>query len=396
MQIIELALKDLRQILRDRRTLIFMLLMPIAFTFFFGWLFGDAGAEDPRLPVGLVIEDQDNLITQELLAMIEDSRVIRPQEIAFSEANNLVESQEIAGAIVIPSELNIESLLDASSVITLVVNPVSPAGQTVSTALSQIVERLRAAAKAASISLEQLISLEGEPDDPQAYLQEAFRMGMDAWETPPISIENNVQISDEEAINSFTQSSPGMIVQFAIFGLTQTAVVLVLERNSGALRRLMASPIPKAGIILGHVLSMFLITFLQLFLLVVFGELAFKLGYFDQLPATVVIVACLALWSASLGLLVSALSKTQEHVILYGMIAMFLFSALGGAWFPLEITGETFAAVGRWMPSAWAMEGFQNLILRGMGFDSIITPALILIGYTIAFLAIAVWRFKFE
>ena len=396
MQIIELALKDLRQILRDRRTLIFMLLMPIAFTFFFGWLFGDAGAEDPRLPVGLVVEDQDNLITQELLAMIEDSRVIRPQEIASTEANNLVESQEIAGAVVIPSELSIDSLLDGSSIITLVVNPVSPAGQTVSTALSQIVERLRAAAKAASLSLEQLISLEGEPAEPQAYLHEAFRMGLDAWQTPPISIDDSEQISDEEAINSYTQSSPGMIVQFAIFGLTQTAVVLVLERNSGALRRLMASPITKAGIILGHLLSMFLITFLQLILLVVFGELAFKLGYFDQLPATVIIVACLALWSASLGLLVSALSKTQEHVILYGMIAMFLFSALGGAWFPLEITGETFAAVGRWMPSAWAMEGFQNLILRGMGFDSIITPALILIGYTIAFLAIAIWRFKFE
>jgi ABC-2 type transport system permease protein len=396
MQIIELAIKDLRQILRDRRTFIFMLIMPIAFTFFFGWIFGDASSEDPRLPVGLAIEGEDGLIAQGFMTMIGESEVIRPQEIEAAEAENLVQSQEIAGAILIPPELDMDALISGSASITLYINPVSPAGQTVSTAVNQIVGRLRAAAKAASISLEQITEMQGEPDEPSGYLAEAFNLGLAAWDEPPISIEIAQGESAEEEINAYTQSSPGMIVQFAIFGLTQTAVVLVLERNSGALRRLMASPISKGGIILGHLLSMFLITFLQLLLLVVFGELAFRLGYFDQLPATVVVVACLALWSASLGLLVSALSRTQEHVILYGMIAMFLFSALGGAWFPLEITGETFSAIGHLMPSAWAMEGFQNLILRGQGFASILMPAVVLIGYAIAFLAVAVWRFKFE
>lgn len=396
MQIIELALKDLRQILRDRRTLIFMLLMPIAFTFFFGWIFGGAGAEDPRLPVGLVVEESDNFVAQGIVSMIDNSQVIYPQDIAVAEANNLVQSQEIAGAIVIPSGLDIEGLLEGGASITLYINPVSPAGQSVSAALNQIVGRVQAAAKASSLSLEQITQLEGAPVDPQVYLQEAFTLALQSWENPPISIQASEQISDEEEINAYTQSSPGMIVQFAIFGLTQTAVILVLERNSGALRRLMASPISKARIILGHVLSMFLITFVQLILLVVFGEIAFKLGYFDQLPATIVITACLALWSASLGLLVSAISKTQEHVILYGMIAMFLFSALGGAWFPLDITGETFSAIGHLTPSAWAMEGFQNLILRGMGLGSVVTPALILLGYTAAFLMIAIWKFKFE
>jgi ABC-2 type transport system permease protein len=396
MQIIDLALKDLKQILRDRRTLLMMLLMPIAFTFFFGWIFGGAGEEDARLPVGLIVEDQNTVVAQGLVAMIDESQVIRSQEIEAAEAENLVESQEIAGAIVIPAELDIETLVSGSADFTLYINPVSPAGQTVSTALHQIVGRLRATAKAALMSLEEITRLDAQPDDPQTYLQEAFSMGLSAWGTPPISITSSVDEASEEEINPYTQASPGMIVQFAIFGLTQTAVILVLERNSGALRRLMVSPISKGGIILGHVLSMFLITFLQLFLLVVFGEFAFQIGYFDQFPASLVIVASLALWSASLGLLVSAISKTQEHVILFGLIAMFLFSALGGAWFPLEITGETFSAIGHLMPSAWAMEGFQNLILRNQGFESILLPAGILLGYSIAFLAIAIWRFRFE
>jgi ABC-2 type transport system permease protein len=48
------------------------------------------------------------------------------------------------------------------------------------------------------------------------------------------------------------------------------------------------------------------------------------------------------------------------------------------------------------MPSAWAMEGFQNLILRGQGFASILMPVAVLLGYTLIFLAVAIWRFRFE
>jgi hypothetical protein len=39
------------------------------------------------------------------------------------------------------------------------------------------------------------------------------------------------------------QSSPGMIVQFAVFSLITSSMVLVLERKSGALRRLLTAPV---------------------------------------------------------------------------------------------------------------------------------------------------------
>ncbi|MCX5973455.1 MAG: ABC transporter permease [Coprothermobacterota bacterium] len=71
-------------------------------------------------------------------------------------------------------------------------------------------------------------------------------------------------------------------------------------------------------------------------------------------------------------------------------------SALGGAWFPLEVAGQTFAQIGHLMPTAWAMDGFQNIILRGLGDASALLPAGILLGVGLAFLAVAVWRFRFE
>lgn len=64
-----------------------------------------------------------------------------------------------------------------------------------------------------------------------------------------------------------------------------------------------------------------------------------------------------------------------------------------GAWFPLEVAGETFSAIGHLLPTAWAMDGFQNLIVRGLSFQSILMPVGILSLYTLIFFGLAVWRF---
>jgi ABC-2 type transport system permease protein len=99
---------------------------------------------------------------------------------------------------------------------------------------------------------------------------------------------------------------------------------------------------------------------------------------------------------AALGLLVSSLAKKEEQVIMGSMIAMFLFSALGGAWFSLEMVGKTFSTIGHLMPSAWAIDGYQNIIMRGLGFNSVLLPVAIILAYALAFFGIAIWRFRYE
>lgn len=79
---------------------------------------------------------------------------------------------------------------------------------------------------------------------------------------------------------------------------------------------------------------------------------------------------------------------------LVALMAMFIFSALGGTWFPLEASSGAFSAIGRLMPSAWAMNGYQNILIRGLGSESAWMPALLLLGYALGFFALAVWRFR--
>jgi hypothetical protein len=48
------------------------------------------------------------------------------------------------------------------------------------------------------------------------------------------------------------------------------------------------------------------------------------------------------------------------------------------------------------MPTAWALDGFQNIILRGQGLEGVLAPAAIVMGYALFFYALAAWRFRFE
>jgi ABC-2 type transport system permease protein len=87
-------------------------------------------------------------------------------------------------------------------------------------------------------------------------------------------------------------------------------------------------------------------------------------------------------------------AKNDSQVILFSLVGMFIFSALGGLWFPLEASSGAFAAIGKVMPSAWAMNGYQNILLRGLDFSSTLIPAGILLAYALGFFLLGVWRFR--
>jgi ABC-2 type transport system permease protein len=110
--------------------------------------------------------------------------------------------------------------------------------------------------------------------------------------------------------------------------------------------------------------------------------------------ATLVVAFSAALCISALGLLIGILAKTEEQAIIFSLIPMFVFAGLGGAWVPLEVTGPTFQVIGHLSPVAWGMDGFENIVARGLDFHSVLLPASALVGYAVFFFMLAVARFR--
>jgi ABC-2 type transport system permease protein len=406
MRVVDLAIKDLVQIMRDWKSALFLVVMPILFTIFFGLIFGPGEAEgDPRLPVGFVNQDQSGGLAANLRELLAASDVIRPVVLGEAEASRIdeqVRRGDLAAVLIVPEGFGQRALAGEESQFTVIADRATTAGQTAHSGIETAASRLVGSVETAHISAEKAASREGFASEAarQRYLIEAVDLAVAEWQQPPMRVvteqATGATTEGDEVPGGFTQSSPGMMVQFAIFGLITSAMVLVLERKAGVLQRLLTTPIRRATIIGGHVLAMFLVVFLQQVLLVAVGQSFFDVNYMQAPRATLVMMVALSLWAASLGLLIGALAKKEEQVITWSLIAMFLFAALGGAWFPLEVAGETFATLGHVTPTAWAMDGLQNIVVRGQGLASVLRSAGILLAYSAVFYGIAVWRFRFE
>jgi ABC-2 type transport system permease protein len=170
--------------------------------------------------------------------------------------------------------------------------------------------------------------------------------------------------------------------------------VIVNERKTRSLQRLLTTATRRSHILLGHYLAIFTLILTQFLILILFGQLILKIDYLRLPGATLLVALTSSMCIAALGLLIGTLAKSEEQAIAFSLIPMFLFAGLGGAWVPLEYTGSTFQAIGHVTPVAWAMDGFENIAVRGMGFSSIITPAAALTGYALLFFLLAAWRFR--
>jgi len=411
MRIITLAQKDLKQLFQQRQTAFFLLIMPIVFTVLFGFMFGGfngmGGEQDNRLPVGVLDQDQSSF-SQSYLDLLTSSQVIRIEsdsEMDETSLRNSVAEGDLAAAFIIPAGFEEKLRTGETALLTVISDEAAPTvGISVNNALLAAYSQLLQSVLAASLSqqaYQQLTSFSSQTEA-QTYFDDGLNLALNAWETPAVATVNRyVGAGTEEenlamAENAFVQSSPAMMAQFAIAGLIGVAEILVSERRSRALSRMLTTGISRTGILFGHYIAMTTIILVQLLILAVFGQIFLNLDYFGHPLATLLILLTAAMTSGALGLLIGAVAKTSELVVVFSLIPMFVFSGLGGAWMPLEFTSETVQKIGQFTPVAWMIGGLKDILGRGMGLEAAWQPALVLLGFTAFFFSLGAWRFKFE
>ena len=407
MRIIDLAIKDLSQIFRDIRSALFLVAMPIVFTLFMGFAYqsgGDGDAStDYRIPLGWVNNDPGSELSEALFEMISNLSVLSIVELTPETMDEALRNNEVAGVMIIPTsytkkvqEAVLRGVIDENPLqLMLLTDPSTPEGQSLFQSLRAPVMKTLSSVEIAVLSSESV----GRSDDPGEF-NRAFQAAIQAWS----ATDNNALVKVEMAVaepeqawygdNPYNQASPGILVQFAIFGLVTSGQIFLQERKSRTLQRMMTTSLRPWQIIAGHMLAMFVIVFIQEALLVVFGQLALGVNYLRAPLGILLVTVALGLWVAAMGLLIGVLAKDDSQVVLFSMLAMFLFSALGGTWFPLEASSGAFAMIARTMPSAWAMNGLQNILIRGLDSSSAWLPSAVVLVYAVVFFLVALWRFR--
>jgi len=416
MRTLDIAMKDLVQILRDRQSLLFLVAMPIIFTLFMGMAFqtpqDDAGT---RLVLALVDHEAaaepsaPPMLGKQIAAQIERSGLVQLVPMAEAEALEAVQEQEAAAALIIPPGFSAAAVSGSAAgsaagspaQLTLVADPASTAGQSIYQIVRAPVMQVMSTVEIARLDVETAAAQASMSDgERQAEFQTAFQLALSKWESAgsPAFISTQLAAapaaSDPYGGNPYNQASPGILVMFAVFGLVSSAQILVHERKTHTLERMLTTSLSRAEAVGGHFLAIVIQVTLQQMLLVTFGQLVLGVDYLRAPVGVLVIMVAFSVCIASLGLVLGVFARSDEQVALFSLVAMFILSALGGAWFPLEGAGQVFSAIGRFTPTAWSMTGYQNLLVRGLGSASVLLPAGVLLLYAAGFFTLAAWRIR--
>lgn len=349
-----IACTDLRFALRDRSTLLWLILMPPVFFFFIGNMTaGGIGTMVSESHVAIEANADDPLSARFADLIAENGFVIDPE--------------------------TTKRLLIENGAATYHAGEPTPTTRIEELRLQKAALMLRAeagvvAARNGEITLEELA------------------------QTPPsitVSVEPAGRLG--RVPTGFEQTIPGILVMFTMLVLlTSGGILLLMEREQGMLRRLASAPMSREEIIAGKWLGRMLLATAQIGIAMLFGTLLFGMDWGDSLPVVLVILAGWAALCASLGLLVGSLGRNQAEVGGLGMLLTMIMAALGGAWWPIEVTPGWMQALQKVVPAGWTMDAMHRLISFGDAPISILPHLIALVLAALAIAWAAAHAFKFD
>jgi ABC-2 type transport system permease protein len=196
--------------------------------------------------------------------------------------------------------------------------------------------------------------------------------------------------------NGFAHSFAGMGLQFMLFTAINMGIEILLERQKGIWKRLRSAPLSKLALLGSKIGSGTLIGTFVLLVSFAFAILVWHVRIEGSVAGFIAVAIMSALMAASYGLLVAALGKTPSSARGMSVLATLLMVMLGGAWVPTFVFPRWLQKVTVVVPTRWAVDGFDAMTWRGLGAGAAVMPVLVLFGFSLAFSALAVMRFRWE
>lgn len=369
MQILTVAIRVIQQLVKDKRTLAFLLLAPV---FVLTLLYFIMSSASDEATIGVI--DMDSA----LLEILEDEA-------------NIIDYNTEQQALLAMKEQNIDAyfyMKDETPYIEVEGADITKR----SLVLQAIQNSIRTYQKERGKEMkEEFVTLQEELKPLLKDFQQKTDESMDidfpdaAW--PMEKPEINYLYHDEDS-NLFNQVAPALMAFFIfLFVFLIAGISFLRERTSGTLERTLATPLKRSSIVFGYFLGFFLFVTLQtviIQIMIVDVLNVDRLGSYWLLLLTNIILASVSL---SLGLLLSTFSRTEFQLLQFIPIAVVPQLFFSGV-FDLSNAPGWIKVISDIMPLSYATDAIQNIMTRGYHFQDVAIDLIILLGFTFIFIVL--------
>ena len=379
MNVLRIALNDIRVVLKDRMIIVWWLAMPLAFVFIFSFINRDRTQDSTWLPVF-------KLDNHEMADVFLDELRTDKYRIDVKPAADEHWIDDWSQALIIPATFS-QAVLSGERVdLTLTKGQGNPekylAAQTL---LVRTLIKFNGAI--ASIDLIE-----------RGWSQESKKDLIAELNKPPqFSVDTKQHFSLRPPPSGFAFTLPAYMVMFMMMmTIMYGGITLVEERTKKRISRLVAMPVSVVEIFLGKMLGRMLQPILQGGLLIAAGVLIFRVNLGDHPLALIPVIISFAFFCGSLGLLVGVLFRTEQQVEGIGILTTMVLAALGGCWWPLEVAPKIFQTIALFTPSYWAIQGMHDVMSFGKSWSGVLPECAVLTAFGICITCIAIPLFHWE
>lgn len=413
MKSLSIAIKDLQILFKDRGEVIQLFLLPLLFIIVFSGALGALGGDDEVERLTLPVVDLDGgEAAQSLLVGLDAAGGLRTELYEHANAQAQLEANDINRMLVIPADFTSGTEQGEQVELTLISHPNADLQETEAV-------RLVIAGVAGELSLEsQILASLRQMGDMQANAPEEYqifttdrvlaqaRSQFELSQTRPL-IEVIETIPSKEGEREIVQSIglvavSGIAVLF-VFGTAQvTARSIYDEKKVGSFRRLLAAPMSKSALLSGKMLPNIIVGLIQFIVIFAFGVFGLKwLGLnapsLGNEPLSVVLVCfVICLCSTAFGIFIAALARTENQIGGIASLLVWGLGMIGGAFIPIAFLDQFLGPVVKVIPQYWANRALSSLMLRDLGLADVTTEIAALLGFTVLFFLIGLWRFDFD
>src|SRR5262245_9697962 len=367
--------KELNQIRRDRRLVLSLIVPPVLQLTLFGFALS---ATVSNLRLG-VVDESRTPESRELVAVLTESRSFRlgGHYATAEQLGTAISHGTLDAGVVIPYQFARELQRGRPTTVQFLLNAVNANTATIGQAYVEAVL--------------------------QRYNEDLRRSGIQA--TVDGSVAGSPSGRGQVRLMPAFLFNPGLVdswfIATGVFGLLLilnssliSSAAMVREREAGTIEQLLMSPASTAEIIVAKITPLFLLLCLMMLLAIAVLKLVFRVPFHGGLPFVLFGGVLCILSGISLGTVIATLSKSAQQAQLTAFFVNPPLSSLSGALNPVEAMPDWLQPLTLLNPIHHFATIVRGAMLKGSGVDTLWPNALALLLFTLALVALSVWRFR--
>ena len=364
--------KEFNHILRDTRTLMVLLVMPVVMIVLFGFALSTE-IKDVKV---VVLDPSNDAATTRIINQIDASEYFTVTSSANSEEGILQAFQNNTADIALVFEDNFyhRAVHDGDGSIQVIVDGSNTnVGSMAVFYVSSIVSSFQ-----------------------KELAQEASMSGTDGAVSAPVRIHTSTRMMYNPQMKSAFNFVPGVMgMILMLICAMMTSVSIVREKERGTMEVLLVSPVKPFSVILAKAIPYFVVSALILAIVLCLSVFLIKVPISGSLLWVVLVSLVFILVSLSIAILISTLVSQQEVAILIsGMVLMLPTMLLSGMLFPIESMPRVLQWVSYCVPAKWYIEAIRVMMIQGLGIRYCLDSVLVLCGFLTVITGLSVIKFK--